>query len=674
MAGPLKKIIRTFIPEVLSFFCLAVWLLIRLWVPWGGVFPDTLLAVGAFLLSFLVLYMVHRFELVRKVLLPAKMTRNLSEVAGVVFLLGWIFDISYSMPSADLPPIMKALPARCLCHGGNGLVVAVLFLALVRAGGELKGLGKANRVQLVFIFIVLNLVTALYAYTSHTVYIWDNAGYWSIARRLAAEEFGYRQIIEVLETTLSYDYNYLLAFPISLVMRVFGGSRPVFLFALSNLYLFPGLWGLTAMANEKRWSGVVLCGLFPMLSYLGMVGFVDVICCAMGIWAYLIYTSDRPPVSRGVFTGALLICAFLCRRYFIFFGASFAVAAFLTKLFFQREDWQDFIALCCSGGVFGLAFALCFLVNRVIGADYGDIYSAYGQSLYLDFLFFCRYFGLVLLILFLVAAVVSLANEASRPKMFFGLVQSIVCFLAFVNVQTHGQQHLLLYLPALAFLALNALANAPQYMSSFMAMALAVYCFFPKAQPANVLEIKSPALFPSFHFYGPKRTDTDELLALADYIDGLSSENARPRTAAVLSSSLNFNADTLLNLRASLGITPPPVTTRISSHSSVDKRDAFPWYSAYTDYLIVGDPIQTHLGAENQQIMVLLANHILHGTGPGKAYEELPETFHLSGDITVRIFRRTRDWTIDECHAISDPLKNMYPKYADLYEIPDWIK
>ncbi|MCX4318081.1 MAG: hypothetical protein OSJ52_15835, partial [Lachnospiraceae bacterium] len=88
--------------------------------------------------------------------------------------------------------------------------------------------------------------------------------------------------------------------------------------------------------------------------------------------------------------------------------------------------------------------------------------------------------------------------------------------------------------------------------------------------------------------------------------------------------------------------------TQIQYHGTVDKRDSFNWNTAFADYLIVGDPVQVHLGEENQQVMSLLVEHILAGTGPGEAYSLLSETFYLANDVTVRIYQRERDWFIDE--------------------------
>lgn len=655
---------------------LAAWILVRLWIPWGGSCPDEELLAAALILSAVLLLLEAGGKLTQRLLLPWKVWwKNLLCVLPP-FLLGWLFDISLSMPSEPLSAIAwlpEGLDLGTLCHLGNAVVFVFIVMALLKAGRDVIGVAKADWKQLLVIFVCLNLATALYAFTSHTVYIWDNAGYWAIARELAMDTTnGYEQILAVLESTLTEDYNYLLAYPISLIMRLFGSSRTVYLFALSNLYTFPALWGFTSLANTKRWSGLVVASLFPMLGYTGLVGMVDVACCAMGIWAYNVYTSDKPAVSRGIVTGALLVGTFLCRRYFLFFAASFGVAVLIAKVLFDRKKWWDFLGLVCSCAVCGVTFSLRFLLDKVLEPDYGDLYSAYNLGLITDFFSFCRYFGLVLLALFLIAALVDLARKEDRFKITLGLVQIAVCFAAFVQVQSHGQQHLLMYLPPIAFVAVNALARAPQYMSAFLAISTAVYCFFPKIQPATIQDINTPDLFPSFHFYGPQRSDIDELLRLADYLDSLS--RLEEKTAVVLSSSFTLNYETVASLRASLNIPEPEIRTTLQYHGTVDKRDPFNWNTAFSDYLVVGDPVQTHLGEENQRILTILAQHILDGTGPGKAYTELAPTFQLANGVTVRIFRRLRPWYLEEYREISDALIAFYPEYEELYQVPKWIK
>ncbi len=177
---------------------------------------------------------------------------------------------------------------------------------------------------------------------------------------------------------------------------------------------------------------------------------------------------------------------------------------------------------------------------------------------------------------------------------------------------------------------------------------------------------------PTIAFYGPRREDVEELVRLADYVDGLSQQEEA--TAVVLASSFTLNSETLTNLRPSLGLPEPEKHTVIRYHGTVDKRDAFNWNTLTADYLVVGDPVQTHLGEENQRVVTLFARDVLCGVGPGTAYEPLEELFRLENGCTVRIYRRTRDLTGEEYRSISDRLQSLYPEYAELYEVPAWMR
>ena len=592
-------------------------------------------------------------------------------VAVPAFLAGAYLDVRCRIAFPGISTPLLAC-VRVL----SGLLFAALILALLRSGRDLLGLGKVGGRQMLLIFAALNAVTAVFVLTSHTVYYWDTAGYWMTARNLSQQWLGRNQIFEVLSSTITMDYNYLLAFPISLVMRLFGGSRAVFIFTISNLYTLPALWGLCVLARGRKWGGPILCALFPMLVYTGLVGFVDVAACALAIWAVVIYTSDRPAVSRGVFSGALLVGTFLLRRYFFFFAASFGVAALADKLLFDRRKWGDFLALAASGGLCAVYMTPNFLLEKVLGTNYGDIYSAYALGLASDGRLTIYYFGLIFLAVLLIWPVVRAVRGQDRRETVFAFVQIALCFLAFVSVQSHGQQHLLLYVPSLALLASRLIpedAAAVRLRRGWAAAGAVLigWCLVPAAQSALIDGFRGANYLPSFVFYGSARTDIDQLIELADFVDSLSAEEQK--SAVVLASSFDFNSETLSNLRPSLGLRPPAKTTVIQYHGTVDKRDAFNWNTLTADYLIIGEPMQTHLGEENQQVMVLFARDVLDGAGPGSAYEPLPETFSLSYGVTVRVFRRTRNLTADEYRSISQRLTALYPDYAEQYAVPGWV-
>lgn len=659
----------------LAAFCALCGLaLTRLWAVLGGRLPGKVIGVAALVLAAVCVVLVWRLELPRRLLAPFTHPAANLLVFSPFFLLGCRFDLSYEMfDAAGL--LVDGRLFHVLSGLGSGLVLGCTALALCTAGRGVKGLGRVDWRLMLGLFAALNLITAFYAFGVRTVYVWDNAGYWTVARTLAAEQLGFDQLYRVAATTLTEDYNHLLAWPISLVMRLFGGSRAVFLFAISNLYTLPGLWGLAVLGRGKKGGGLLLAVGLPMLVYTGLVGFVDVAACSLAIWAFVVWShKEADALCRGVLTGALLVGTFLLRRYFFFFALSFGVGALVENLIADRKKWVGFAALFSSCGVFTLFFAQSFLVEKILGTNYGDLYSAYALGLRSDLMLFCRYFGLVLLLALGALAVVALVRrKESRGEVAMALVQGLVCFFLLTRVQSHGQQHLLLYLPAVAALAAVAYRELAAegwrlWLARVLALACLVPTLLPTPQPASVDEISFPAPAPSFTFWPPERADMDELVALADFVDGLSVEGQV--SAAVVASSFLLNSDTLLNLRPSLSLPAPDRTTRLIYMSSVDKRDGFSWNVLEADYLVVGDPVQVHLGEENQRVVTILARGVLDGVGVGTAYEALDETFTLADGSVVRIFRRVREVTQAEREDISRQLIEAYPDYGWLYQVP----
>lgn len=659
---------------LLGLFSLA---LTRIWAVLGGRLPGKLLAPAALVLALVCVFLFLRFRLTERYFLPFDIwwENLIAFLPG--FLLGGYFDTSYAMFDAS-GLLVGTLPFRLLCHLGSGIFLGMIALAVVKAVREYGCPVKVDGRVLLGLALFLNILAAVYLAESATVYFWDTAGYWMNARTLAAAPFGLAQIREVLESVITLDYNYLLAWPISLVMRLLGTGRYVFVLTAVNFYLLPGVWGLCVLGRKIGKSGGVMLALgLPMLVYTALVGFVDVAAASAAIWAFVIYTDEtRPARARGVLTGILLVLTFLLRRYFFFFAISFGVAALLKKLLTQRKAWGDWLTLLCTGAACSVFFAQSFIVDKILSMRYGDIYSAYDLGLRSDVMLFCRYFGWIVLALTLLAGLFLLVRRpALRGEAILALGQLAICFFMITRVQSHGQQHLLLYLPAIAVLLSRGLAELPDWgwrqpCTWALTGVLTLSPFLPRVQPATISEIALPNILPSFSYKGPQRADLMELVALRSYMDNLSAHGQK--TAAVVASSFAFNGDVYDNLLPSLGIPQGSgPKTQMVYMGTVDKRDGFSWGVLGCDYLIVTDPVQTHLGAENQQIMALLARDLLNGTGPGGAFRPLPMQFTLAGDVKVYIYQRTRAVTAEEYQTVSDRLTALYPEYSELYRVPE---
>ena len=656
-----------------AWVCLSGLTLVRLWALLYGRLPSLAIPILAVLLTGTALLVGWRLEIPRRFLLPFGPTWKTALAAVVAFVPGMALDTSYQLFSVGDMAIGGPL-FRLLCGVGSGLFFACVVLALLWAGRSFGKLPMPRGTVFLAVALVVNIITALYCTGTATVYYWDTNIYWSSSTMLAGQSLGLGQLRLVVESVITQEYNYLLSFPLSLVMRVLGTNRYVFLFATVNLYVLPALLGMLVLGRRNKYGGILLCCATPMLLYTALTGFVDVAAAGAGIWAFLIYTDEsRPQAARGILTGGLLTLVFLLRRYFFFFTVSFGIAAFLALLI-RRSQWKSFLTMAVTGVGFSLFFGQSFVVSQVLSANYADTYSAYDQGRWIDLVMLCRYYGYVMMAVALVCVVFLLLRSKSRYGALLCLCQPVLCLFLFTRIQSHGQQHLLLYLPAFCFALAGGMELLPERRSvRWVPCALALCTlgssFLPRPQPSHPSEIAVPDPLPAFTYVPGQRTDLAQLVALRVYVDSLSAEEQK--TAAVLASSFTFNSSIYDNTLRSLNIPQSggPATS-IIYFATVDKRDGFSWNALTADYLIVADPVQTHLGADNQHILTVLAQPVLDGTGIGTAYRQLDQSFPLEDGVTVYVYERTQDITREEYQAISDTLVSLYPDYAQQYQPP----
>ena len=307
--------------------CLSGLVLIRLWAVLYGRLSGPVILVLAAALAGGALALAWRLGLLRRWLLPFGRSWKTALLAAVGFLLGAGLDTSYDLFYVGEFTV-GSFPFRLLCAAGSGLVLAAVVLALTTAARQFGPLRLGQARTMLVLALVVNIIAAWYCAGSAKIYYWDNATYWDLSAMLAQQPLNFDQIHLVLTSVITQEYNYLLAWPISLVMRLLGTGRYVYLLATVNLYVLPALWGLLALGRRTRWGGVLLCCATPMLLYTALVGFVDVAAAGAAIWAFVIYTDrSRPQGARGILAGALLVLVFLLRRYFFFFTVSFGLAA-----------------------------------------------------------------------------------------------------------------------------------------------------------------------------------------------------------------------------------------------------------------------------------------------------------------------------------------------------------
>ena len=184
--------------------------------------------------------------------------------------------------------------------------------------------------------------------------------------------------------------------------------------------------------------------------------------------------------------------------------------------------------------------------------------------------------------------------------------------------------------------------------------------FIPRVQPTTYDGLVFPSMLPSFSFYAPKREDADVIVELMRRLDRFGDEGLR---VGVLASSFVINADILKNAEDSLSLPRVSDTNRsyLVSIPAVDLRDGWSDNIFTCDIIAVADPVQLHLGRENQAVVALPAEELLRGEGIGAAFEKLEETYQLKDNICVYLYRKVRAITEEEKQQLREKYREIHP-------------
>lgn len=510
---------------------------------------------------------------------------------------------------------------------------------------------KPRHKTLVYFLVIaaaVNILAVIYITRSNYIYFWDDSTYWDISRKIASGAFsegGFWR--NVYNSVAEQDYNYIAGLPSAAVNKLFGESRLVYVLGLVNMYFMPIVM-LTYLLAKKvskapKIAAAITMLLCPSVMFLAFAGFVDIggtVMCLICFNLYYTKKNKSGGIWRYMLIGILLAAMILWRRWYAFFAVSF-ITAMLSDCVLFRKKWYNAAVTVVFAAAVLLLFFRDFVFGKLI-ADYGNMYSGYKFSPGTDFKLIMRYFGLIFTGLLAVCSVVT-GIRKKETRTVFMWIQIFVCLFMFMSTQTHGQQHLLLYIPSIIMLTLIMIKYiSKEWMLAgifLLAAAHTVNVYIPRIQPTNIQDITHAALIPDFSILPMHRSDTDEILALKRKLDTTVYEGD---TMGVLASSFALNEDILKNAEPSLG-EKPIRDNYIVSLPQVDSRDRDLSNLYKVNYILAAFPAQTHLADGSQTVVEEAVKSFEEGTDIASAYEEIPECETVINGVTLKLFHRVRD-------------------------------
>lgn len=330
--------------------------------------------------------------------------------------------------------------------------------------------------------MAINFIAVIYVTKSRNIYFWDDATYWDIARNMA-KSIGEADFWKNIWLSIgSMDYNYTAGIVSAYLVKWFGESRLVYILGLVNVYLVPCfamVYYIAKRIGKAPWITLLITFLTcPLLLFITLIGFVDIGGVFLGLVCYALwFGGDKKIYLRYTIIGILLVLMMIWRRWYAFFAVSFITAMAADSLIFKRKKIP--VLFTCIAAAALLCFAFKDFLFNILLRDYGNLYSGYKFSIGTDLKLLTRYTG-ALFIAALAAASIAAAVKKQEYRTVFMWIQMLVCFVMFALTQTHGQQHLLLYMPSVIMLVIILL----KYITNVKMFA--AVCAFAVISTANL--------------------------------------------------------------------------------------------------------------------------------------------------------------------------------------------
>lgn len=535
----------------------------------------------------------------------------------------------------------------------------------------------------------------------HPMYYWDYGGYYKWVLDLCNMDL--RKFVLTWGSSVRHsDYNATIAVPLMPFCYAFGPGRFPFILGVITLYLYPAILLISFLAQKYCLGGstknfVKVASLLIVFFSIQlwaptMRGIPDVAVVIPLALAYCLYLSGGGLSAKRewwntLLIGALLYATFHMRRWMAFDICAFCATAGLMSLYdlsrMQRRDMRAAIGnLFVNTGLLVLPLLVFLpalqypLIMQILRTDYSALYIAYSTTYGENLFALYSKAGPVALIL-AALGIMSVLRKEQRRIALFCLLNFLIFFSLFTRTQRIELHHILgLALPFIllqvcgVYFAASFIRNAKINVCLWGGVALLAALvwtgtFVPLGKWTDV------TLFPQTKVHKFYRQDWEQLLALENTMNTLL-ETDPDAKYYVLSGGYVLNTDILKTLGRVLSIMNVQEVKRLSDTRTincaiVDLRDYYRILNIFSaKYIIVTDPVDTHLHREYQTAITLPAQEFLAGTGIALAYRKLPQTFSLMNDgiqCTTYLFERTRPITQTEVTAYVRRYQQRFPEY-----------
>jgi hypothetical protein len=562
-----------------------------------------------------------------------------------------------------------------------------------------------NQYFLLQIVAYLGCALVVYRFSVSELFIpyWDYAGYWrgtSYFTELIYTD--HKKAFEYLLLSIENDeYNAIPCLMLAPMLQFLGSSYSdyilsVFLafagpfligFNLLCFHILSKIDGMQKMLNSILWqiSITILTFTLPVVFAPVMMGYLDAVGLLLVLpLVYFTYNksllSGVKPFKIFIFAVCIIVLA-ISRRWYVILIVGLALASvvliILEAALFNRAQARKMLL---SGAInYGIVFTVFFLVpywffpqyfQRTYLKQYEDIYSAYRYGAFWDDIkITVLHYGIWYWLIVLAGLVYLVLNKATRTFGIFIFLLVAITFYIFNRINSFGlHHHNVIVLPVMLLAAFGStlLIMKSKWMA-FPLVALSVLNAYAVFYSNGVNTPYYSAVLSELRAAKKIRTDYVALKNLIQYLNELS--DGGKKKIYCLASSHVLNDDILRNytyLREGNAAIPGLIEAKYHAH--VDKRDPFPIMFFDADIICVADPIQYHLGEENQHVVGYLARKLLYDTLWQQKYK-LINTVQLAYGVKAKIFKKVGYFNNNDLEDIESFFETIYPNFKSSYDL-----
>lgn len=552
---------------------------------------------------------------------------------------------------------------------------------------------KAKNTMWIFIILIAGIIihTTTFINTEQHIYFWDYNGYWRIWENFS--ELLANKPIEFFKALLgsiyNEDYN---ALPVALISPFYFlglPSRLTYILSLQLLYFVPVIYlfyKCTQCVMEEKgyaFKWLVLCVTASYVAFWSptLKGYPDI----SGLFGVLLATLLvlKTPLTQGlVWKKALLIglflwSAFLFRRWYAFTIVTLYLTLPIMNFLIYSVQGQriknarNVIFNFFLSGVLSVILAVLLqknLIIRVLTTDYSVIYSAYQSQLSTSIYNTVYGIGLYLFPVFFLGILFSLFEKDKKPRTFvaFCLVNLVLSFYLFTRTQAPGVQHCLPFAMWFLFVSIygiyRILSAVKNSLLRLMLIVLVCLISLLVNIVSTVPAFKNVSLLASALPTRGYPLHIDNYNNYVQFIDKLESLTKDTHDKITVYSSSGVLNDDMIKTMAYRGL-----DQAIEYTSQVDLRDGIRLEALRSKYVVVVDPVQTHILASGQQVITIPATSLLKHENIGKAYTQIGSGFTLSKNSTAYIYEKNRNFTPEEYFDFIALFSKSYPDWLDRY-------